>query len=517
MFQADYKRDLHNHYLIIQKEVQENQYSFRLKMLMNNKIQGLLNIEVRVEDNITRYFYDITSKQAISIVFEKSLLSYIQIKKVISGILKSLELGNEFLLCENDFVLEPEYIFLKLSNFEVYLCYVAEYNRDIREQFSAFIEYLMDKVDYKDDKAVLLIYGLYKISRNTDFTFNSINEIIEKEKSVMEEQSEANKTSTHLSLEEGNLKENYREMQENHKSMQENYRAMQEKGQEVYSQPKDKGVRVKENREDREEDEYSKKSIGLAVLLVLSSIVIIIVIAKTGILNNDMGNRLDYKKAIAFLIIIGAIEAYMLNIIFKKFNLSHEPLLNKDEGSNNPYNQGKSVDTSSNKSNIKDELKLEHYDKNANYNQESQGENKDNYYDKRRREDNTDDEEMSCNTKEMYVINSEETSLLKEFTFQEGYKLTSKNKESFLDIHIRDFPFVLGKLKSNVDCAIDNNKVSRIHARIEMEKERIYITDLNSTNGTYVNNDRLELNEKRELIIGDEIMLANVRYCFCKA
>ena len=52
------------------------------------------------------------------------------------------------------------------------LCYSVDYNEPLIIQFSKLIEYFMNKVDYKDEKAVLLVYALYKITKEVILLLN---------------------------------------------------------------------------------------------------------------------------------------------------------------------------------------------------------------------------------------------------------------------------------------------------------------------------------------------------------
>ncbi len=79
--------------------------------------------------------------------------------------------------------------------------------------------------------------------------------------------------------------------------------------------------------------------------------------------------------------------------------------------------------------------------------------------------------------------------------------------EGELVAQILDTPFTIGKRKTDVTCCLEDMSVSRLHARIVKEGEKIYLEDLNSTNGTYKNGLRLQPYEKRLLEEGDEIKL----------
>lgn len=53
--------------------------------------------------------------------------------------------------------------------------------------------------------------------------------------------------------------------------------------------------------------------------------------------------------------------------------------------------------------------------------------------------------------------------------------------------------------------------VSRNHARITRDRELIHVTDLGSTNGTFLNGFRLVANQERILRSGDELMLGRLK------
>ena len=54
-------------------------------------------------------------------------------------------------------------------------------------------------------------------------------------------------------------------------------------------------------------------------------------------------------------------------------------------------------------------------------------------------------------------------------------------------------------------------KVSRKHATIECDGQRLWLTDLGSRNGTYINRGaRLSPTERHELQLGDEIIVGKI-------
>ena len=70
------------------------------------------------------------------------------------------------------------------------------------------------------------------------------------------------------------------------------------------------------------------------------------------------------------------------------------------------------------------------------------------------------------------------------------------------------------KNKQQANGIINARGISRLHARIIREEDTYYIEDLNSTNGTYLNEAPLEYHQKMELCKDDHIRFGGEEYVF---
>ena len=92
--------------------------------------------------------------------------------------------------------------------------------------------------------------------------------------------------------------------------------------------------------------------------------------------------------------------------------------------------------------------------------------------------------------------------------------LWSKNAGSSEEIVIDKTDFVIGRLAGQVDYVCSNNAVGKVHAQIISRGGSCYVKDLNSINGTFVNNCRIESNKECEIKDNDSVMFANNEYLF---
>lgn len=111
------------------------------------------------------------------------------------------------------------------------------------------------------------------------------------------------------------------------------------------------------------------------------------------------------------------------------------------------------------------------------------------------------------------LSDDEPTSLL-----SEGPQITYPyliRKNSFDRTDINKPVFRIGKERSYVDYFVaNNNAISRIHADIITRNNCYFVKDENSTNGTYVNGNRLSPKEEVQVFDGDIITFANEEFEF---
>lgn len=112
------------------------------------------------------------------------------------------------------------------------------------------------------------------------------------------------------------------------------------------------------------------------------------------------------------------------------------------------------------------------------------------------------------------VKGSEETQLFSSGEEKEIHSLIYQGRGTAHDLELVVFPYIIGKSEKGIDGRLQEPTISRIHSQLDFLNDTYYITDLNSTNGTFLNGERLCPNVRTELTVGDRIQFAGEKYLF---
>ena len=94
-------------------------------------------------------------------------------------------------------------------------------------------------------------------------------------------------------------------------------------------------------------------------------------------------------------------------------------------------------------------------------------------------------------------------------------RLIYQGKNKCGDLLIAEEEFLIGRGRHQVNGRIETDGISRMHAKIKREEGEYYIEDLNSTNGTYLNEELLEYHRAKKLNRNDRVRFGIEEYVFC--
>ena len=412
-------------------------------MFAHNDIPAFVPVSFK-SLNLENYFcYNMNGLIPINQSFEMNKLTADRIEAFLRSIIKAAKSMEEFLLPFDRLITDEAYIYESLGKKdEFHWIYGIESGN---ATFTRLFERLLDRVDYKDDSAVKMIYSLYQAAKESEgmqgvSTGGSLQRIREKAEEIL--------SAPHMSL----------DMRARELIRAENERNSIKRLKGFETVTGDKAISKEIEGADSMARRYraeaeSKKS------------------------RSQRGDIEDTPKAKISLFKQRQNEEKSDKTMFVKSKLKKVwDYLNADIGSK----PEKLVDL------------------------QAVGENEISYNVREVKQPKT---EASDNA-------GEATTLLTGAMISNGIYCLKPEDTNEDNILLTEFPFFIGKSGDKTHHTIEDSTVSRFHARIDREEEELWLTDLNSTNGTFLNGIRLMPFGRMRVNKGDSIVISRKRYEF---
>ena len=454
---AEYKRDMNHNYLILYGEDEINTDSYQVRMLVGNVIPSLLKCRIQGMDGRFLVYFDITSKQALSVLYEEKKMGVEDLRLIFGGFVKAMEDAAEYLMNPGQFIISPEYIYTDIEKQEIYFCMMPGYEKDIKEQFQFLTEYILPKIDHQDQDAVILGYGVYKRAMEDSFHLEHIKEELYK--------TQGQQGTTTTKAEQMKTESEQRQESEDFNPEEEGFWENEEINQEF--------VR---------DGEKSKR----LSLPQKTGVIVLAAILLCGIAAITLMGYLPYLETGTILgIIIVLVACVMLFVYVSK--------IKKKPGA---LRQGREEERDKPKG-ITGKVPTDQTDQSQNT-----------------------IKSVVKSTNKPVVKSSQlhadygETVVLSAGAVSGPASLVSKEPGELATIYINEDLTVIGKLETACDAVISLPTVSRIHAKIRKKEENYFLSDMNSRNGTSVNGRLLRPDEEYQLEPEDEVDFAQARYIF---
>ena len=454
---AEYKRDMNHNYLILYGEDEINTDSYQVRMLVGNVIPSLLKCRIQGMDGRFLVYFDITSKQALSVLYEEKKMGVEDLRLIFGGFVKAMEDAAEYLMNPGQFIISPEYIYTDIEKQEIYFCMMPGYEKDIKEQFQFLTEYILPKIDHQDQDAVILGYGVYKRAMEDSFHLEHIKEELYK--------TQGQQGTTTTKAEQMKTESEQRQESEDFNPEEEGFWENEEINQEF--------VR---------DGEKSKR----LSLPQKTGVIVLAAILLCGIAAITLMGYLPYLETGTILgIIIVLVACVMLFVYVSKIKKKPGALRQgREEERDKPKGITGKVPTD----------------------QTDQSQNTIKSVVKSTNKPVAKSSQLHADYGETVVLSAGAVS--------GQASLVSKEPGELATIYINEDLTVIGKLETACDAVISLPTVSRIHAKIKKKEDAYYLTDMNSRNGTAVNGRLLLPDEEYQLEPEDEVDFAQARYIF---
>lgn len=189
-----YKIDLHASYAIVEIPEKVNRKQYTFQMLQRNQMRGILPVRERVENGEACLYLDITGKKNLWQEYTEKEMELEEMILLFQQMMEILEELRNYLLPESMAVLEPEFMYRGLEDGELYLT-LLPWEREERISLHKFAEFLLEKINHRDEHGVNAAYQFYKQQKEPQFSLRTFLPVMEKE-SILKRQKNREREET---------------------------------------------------------------------------------------------------------------------------------------------------------------------------------------------------------------------------------------------------------------------------------------------------------------------------------
>ncbi|MCR5269027.1 MAG: DUF6382 domain-containing protein [Lachnospiraceae bacterium] len=179
MQRINFDRSASESYLVLDKEEDAGagkDIEFETRMLSENRVDPFLPLVVQHIDHMVRYRYQVTGKTSVKQKFEQREIGAAILKTLIASVRAGLLSAEEYMLKETHILFDPAYIFFDGAQGSVSLCCCPLWDVTVQEGLQSLAEFLISVTDHKDNEAIDLSYGFFRLVSAGDLRFDSLLE-----------------------------------------------------------------------------------------------------------------------------------------------------------------------------------------------------------------------------------------------------------------------------------------------------------------------------------------------------
>lgn len=493
----DYRRDLQHNYLVV--ETGEGTENYITRMMTENQVQGLLSCECRRMDQKKLYYYDITSKISLAEKCRFKKVKGEEVLLVIQGLLQVLVQLEEYLIPADQICLDWNYIYLDPAVGQPSFCCLPVAEKELEQGIRELLEELLPRLDHQEQVGVAVVYELYQYAIQDTFSVMELQGILERRMTEQRKMPGKERVMSHEEKNRQYKESGYTVLQGQQSSYSENDRSFIQKEQSASWDGKQRtGHGQSDNKNEQfwadrrsheraledffsadEEDTGMDREKHFPVWLVLGILGVMLYVSAGYAVWMYFP---EYLGTWAALGIIVALSLLIWQVVVKRRKKEESQIEEQFAvyQEKTPRTSGMAM------------MDTEEY-----------GE----------REDEFEVEEVQDWGRRIPWEDNNYTQILSNGRKQGGLTLRELHPvagRQFLVEGSRST--IIGQLREQADLVLPSAAVSRVHASIEQRAGSWYLKDLNSRNGTWVNDQELYGEEEKELINGDQVRFADLVY-----
>ena len=171
---TEYRRDLQHSWMILSGGDVPDENAYAVRMITENRIDGLLPCRTAGIDGELQFYYDISSRHSLAAALETKPAGRGFLEQLLASLAKVMEQLSEYLLDPDGLLLDPMYLYCDPGHSEIRYCWYPEKEQCFAEQAKLLGSALLPQLDQTDRAGVVLGYRFYQYCELEELTLKTL-------------------------------------------------------------------------------------------------------------------------------------------------------------------------------------------------------------------------------------------------------------------------------------------------------------------------------------------------------
>jgi hypothetical protein len=486
-------------YLVLRADACKSLINYQVQMLLNNKLNGLLDFNINHIGEDVNCFYNVTSKCTLASFISRKHFMRDEFLITILNIINNIYQIKSHLLYENNILLDENFIYVEPENIDIYFVYLpfSGCKNDLK---AFFIKLIVKMVKFYDEDSDNYFQKIMEVIKGDLFNLSTLKELVEK---LLGDGIKSNDSDNQIINLKNNGKtdfgstknESYIQDSKSYSKAGKNKDGKSDINKAQKASIAKTNIKIPKSRSNDNEKNGSDLAAGIKdayangtkdqnknlfpvfITVILQLLLLAVFIIA---INSNLVKMSDSPRTTAII----------LSVIFLSMDTLFIRII-KERKKSLKFSKSKTVEI------IADKMRT------------GQNAKAISLISSEHNSVDTEPGKLIPSVNEGY---NGETVILKRPACVQKPFLKEKDGEEVIEINKKNI--LIGRLGSFVDYVINNSAIGKIHAEITNEGTDFYVMDCNSKNGTFLNDSRIVPNTKNKVTNNDVLRFANKEFIF---
>ncbi|MDF2989092.1 MAG: hypothetical protein K0R50_4602, partial [Eubacterium sp.] len=177
-FDVLYESNSTSNYLVLRVSDNSRLMNYQVQMLLNNRINGLLEFNINYIEEEINCFYNVTSKCCLASFMSRKRFFRNEFLVLMLNIINNISFIKNYLLYDINILLDEKFIYVEPEKSEVFFVYLP-FTRGKNDYKGFLLKLIVEMVNFHDEDSDNYIQRILEVIKSDVFSLSAVKTLIE--------------------------------------------------------------------------------------------------------------------------------------------------------------------------------------------------------------------------------------------------------------------------------------------------------------------------------------------------